>query len=284
MKQRVSYPHVELQAAGLTIVRPSARLRPYVRIFVFFDFATPESGPLRVASLPMGDVLLWLQFGARIESHRFGTLPTAGLTGPQTKTDRHSFPPNVDSLCIEFKPAGARAFLHLPLNQLKNRALPLDELWSPCFVQALRDTGALLPLQRVVQIEKLLLQRLADPWRATPLAQRALALIYEQGGQGSIRSLTEALHISKSQLERTFAAHVGVTPKFFARQHRFANVLTSVHRRPVHSWADFAIEHGYADQSHLIRECTTFTGVTPTQLAKAFPHASFLQDEWRIGL
>ncbi len=281
MKPCPQAPHIQFQSHGITVVRPSARLGQYVRVFTLFDFAQSLQIPSWVVSLPMGDVCLWLQTGNRLTTRRFGALPASSVVGPQTSMDSVQLERGVDSLCIEFKPAGARAFFQRPLSELKDAALPLDALWPRCFVQALQDTKALPPLQQIVQIERLLLQRLDDRWAAPRRTQHALALIYAQQGQTSIRSLAQALHLSKSQLGRTFANHVGIAPKVFARQYRFTHAFTNIQQQRAPRWADFAARHGYADQSHLIRECVAFTGFTPSQLAVLDLNASFVQDEWR---
>jgi AraC-like DNA-binding protein len=37
-------------------------------------------------------------------------------------------------------------------------------------------------------------------------------------------------------------------------------------------WAAHAADAGYADQSHLVRECKQISGRTPTQIVRQAPH------------
>jgi AraC-like DNA-binding protein len=57
------------------------------------------------------------------------------------------------------------------------------------------------------------------------------------------------------------AGRVGLPPKRFSRVVRFQRVLRRVEGCP--DWAQLAIELGYFDQAHLIREFRTLFGCTP---------------------
>lgn len=71
----------------------------------------------------------------------------------------------------------------------------------------------------------------------------------------------------RRHLERTFLAVVGVTPKSFSRIVRFLAVLERVRRADATGWSDAAYACGYADQAHLIKDFTVFTGLSPARYA-----------------
>jgi AraC-like DNA-binding protein len=60
-----------------------------------------------------------------------------------------------------------------------------------------------------------------------------------------------------------FNLEVGVKPKLFVRIQRFQRVLQKVHYLPVVDWRQLALEQGYFDQSHLIRDFVAFSGLSP---------------------
>ena len=87
-------------------------------------------------------------------------------------------------------------------------------------------------------------------------------------GAVSVHDLCRETGWSNKHLLARFREQIGVTPKRAARMVRFESTLrrvagaTSVAgSRP--DWARLAIECGYADQAHLIREFGEFTGTTP---------------------
>jgi transcriptional regulator GlxA family with amidase domain len=80
-----------------------------------------------------------------------------------------------------------------------------------------------------------------------------------------IESLADDLGISLRKLDRVFNARVGLTPKALCRVVRFQQVLKMVERdQQSRDWAQLAVECGYYDQSHFIKEFSAFTGLSPT--------------------
>jgi methylphosphotriester-DNA--protein-cysteine methyltransferase len=59
---------------------------------------------------------------------------------------------------------------------------------------------------------------------------------------------------------------VGLTPKLYARIKRFELVVRHLNGAAI-DWTTVAQHCGYFDQSHLIRDCKSLSGFTPTELA-----------------
>jgi AraC-like DNA-binding protein len=91
-----------------------------------------------------------------------------------------------------------------------------------------------------------------------------------QGGRIDISRLAAALGVTRQHLARRFAAHVGVTPKMFCRVVRLWQVLRSPRSGRV-NWAALAADLGYSDQSHLVSEFRSLTGLTPSRWVAGRP-------------
>ena len=78
--------------------------------------------------------------------------------------------------------------------------------------------------------------------------------------------LSEHVGLSARRFTRLFTLEVGLTPKLYSRVQRFQRVLQAMDGH-VGDWTDVAQSCGYFDQSHLIRECRSMSGFTPTELA-----------------
>jgi len=57
---------------------------------------------------------------------------------------------------------------------------------------------------------------------------------------------------------------VGLTPKTVARIVRFGRVAERLRLASGVRWSELALDTGYYDQSHLLRDFTDFAGTTPT--------------------
>jgi hypothetical protein len=67
-------------------------------------------------------------------------------------------------------------------------------------------------------------------------------------------------------LRRAIVETIGVPPKYVQRVQRLHRAVRSADSSPVPDWARLAVETGFYDQAHLIREFRTFTGLSPTEL------------------
>jgi transcriptional regulator GlxA family with amidase domain len=83
-----------------------------------------------------------------------------------------------------------------------------------------------------------------------------------------VGELAERYGRSMRQVERIFAERVGVSPKVYARLMRlkFGMRLGLAVDRP--DWAGIAMEAGYFDQSHMVREFQAMNGATPVEFAE----------------
>jgi transcriptional regulator GlxA family with amidase domain len=77
--------------------------------------------------------------------------------------------------------------------------------------------------------------------------------------------MAEQIGLSSRQLEREFRSGVGLSPKALARIVRFQNLLRLVGEGPLREWAYLAVEGGYADQPHMVREFREFAGQSPSE-------------------
>ena len=73
---------------------------------------------------------------------------------------------------------------------------------------------------------------------------------------------------SVRDVQRLFAAMVGITPKWMIQRYRLHEAIAQLERAGSHDWADLAALLGYADQAHFIRDFRTVVGCTPAQYAR----------------
>lgn len=94
--------------------------------------------------------------------------------------------------------------------------------------------------------------------------REALGCLFADTGT-TVRRLADRACLSERQFARTFRTDVGMGPKEYARIARFQKSLYMM-QQGVRDFSAIAYECGYADQSHFIRECRTYSSQTPTAL------------------
>lgn len=94
----------------------------------------------------------------------------------------------------------------------------------------------------------------------------AARLIRRTHGRIGIAALSDRLDLSARQLQRRFSERIGLTPKAYARLARLTRATELADRRAQPDWAAIAVECGYSDQAHFVRESVAQTGLSPKRL------------------
>ena len=83
--------------------------------------------------------------------------------------------------------------------------------------------------------------------------------------------LARRLSMSTRSLQRLFADHVGLGPKWVINRCRIHQAAEVAAGAAAVDWAALAAELGYSDQSHLVREFTAAVGTPPDRYARESP-------------
>lgn len=237
-------------------------------------FWTLESGPAVASAqperiLPDGCAEMILNFGARFseqqESGHRKLQPLHFFVGQMTRPMLITPTGDVQLLGIRFHPGGTFPFLRQPLHELTNQVVPLGQLSGALENELLaRTVGESFPLRKIAALEQWFSRRINDckydSW-LLPLT----AGIVRLGGQVSVDQLAAAAGVSGRQLERRFLQDVGLGPKQLCRILRFQQVFHVV-AQDNSGWSAVAVDCGYYDQAHLIRDFREFAWQTPAAL------------------
>jgi AraC-like DNA-binding protein len=85
----------------------------------------------------------------------------------------------------------------------------------------------------------------------------------ESAGGIAIGSLATEIGYSRKHVIARFREEIGLAPKALARVLRFNRLIQLIDGNARAGWAESALEAGYYDQSHLIRDFGQFAGCTP---------------------
>ena len=249
-------------------IKPTVPLRRFVECLWTLegDGSVETSAPERI--LPDGCVELILNFGDRFRQHVDGERrlqPRNFLVGQMTGPILISPCGAVELLGIRFQPGGTRAFFDVPAHEVTDRVVDLSGLSSKLELGLLRACASARTLaEKAAAADAFLLSQLRDPKYESQLLALA-ATIIDRSGLVSVDQLASDAGVSSRQLERRFQREVGLGPKLLARILRFQQVFRAVEQGNA-AWADVAVECGYYDQAHLIRDFNQFAQQTPAVL------------------
>ncbi|WP_225729114.1 MULTISPECIES: AraC family transcriptional regulator [unclassified Nocardia] len=231
-------------------------------------FRIRGDGPESVRAIPHPAVTLVVEFGER----SFDIRDSAGRSHSGSLVwglGGNAAPARVDTLeCVQVRmsPVVAAAVLGFPLAELSGNMVGLEDLWGREAVrlrERLHETACWQ--ERFALVDSMLARRHREDRRMDPEVAWAWSRIMVGRGRFRVEELAAQVGWSRQWLWSRFGTQIGLTPKRAAKLVRFDH---AVHRLVQgHSPARTAIEGGYADQSHLIRDIREFTGVPPTSAA-----------------
>ncbi len=195
------------------------------------------------------------------------------------------------TVTMHLTPAGARYLLGVPAVELVGQTVSADAVLGPS-VEGLRHRVEMADdwPTRFRLVEAYLRRRLPDRRRPGGLADLAWERITTTEGRRTIASVAEHLRCSPRTLHAIVKAEFGIGPKALARMVRFTSARALVHQRLLSdqrepTLAQIAAHCGYADETHLIRDWSAFTGTTPmgwrTRDEFAF-HQAHLSSQFRL--
>lgn len=165
---------------------------------------------------------------------------------------------------VHFSPGGAFPFLGAPADRLTDLHLDLERLWGP-IAGELRERlcAAATVEQRFALLEAMLVSRLRQRPERHSAVPVALDLFEQTGGAASVHEVARRVGLSQRRFIQVFSAEVGLTPKLYGRVRRFRKASDLARTADAPDWAQIAVDCGYFDQSHLIRDFQAFAGLTP---------------------
>jgi AraC-like DNA-binding protein len=167
--------------------------------------------------------------------------------------------------CIELRltPLGAYRLLGLPMHELSNRTVDLEDLLPGTRDLNGRLRESLSWKERFDLVESFLARRLADSLPPSPGVEWSWQRLRGTGGRASISALATELGWSHRRLIARFREQIGLAPKTAARVLRFDRAVAAL-RSSTGGLAEIALECGYYDQAHLNRDFRELAGTTPT--------------------
>jgi AraC-like DNA-binding protein len=234
--------------------KPAEPLRPHVHCTWMNDLSRSSARDYQV--VPDGCVdIVWT--GERL-----------CVAGPDTRPIQEQVKP-LRILGVRFHPGAALPWFSMPLSEMLNVRVPLEEFWGEEARQLEeRILEAADPGVSLGVIEKALASQLgrvgpADP-RIAFLRGIASKMPVDPRGVG-IGRLSEKIGISERTLRRRCDDAFGYGFKTLQRILRFRRLFHFAARSPSLNLADLAMETGFADQAHMSRELQRLSQATPAE-------------------
>ena len=116
-------------------------------------------------------------------------------------------------------------------------------------------------------MEDFLRARRPPPDPALDTIAAIVATMLEDPAVARVDALAARHGMSTRTLQRLFRRYVGVSPKWVLKRYRLHEAAERIAEGRDGSWAATALELGYFDQAHFVRDFTALIGTSPARYA-----------------
>ncbi|MBL7930368.1 MAG: AraC family transcriptional regulator, partial [Bacteroidia bacterium] len=162
-----------------------------------------------------------------------------------------------------FHPGGLQPFIPLPVSKLTQQTFSLPKVWGAAGTALEKEMlSASSNNMRLKILETFLLEHINTNPHSS-LASKLVEAILANEGNISIDELSSKMNLGIRQLTRTFVSCMGIKPKMLARIIRFHKVLKLIEEGHLPTFTAIAVEGGFYDQAHFIKDFREITGLNP---------------------
>ncbi len=233
---------------------PSEALAPYIEAYYLSADAQPATRTTRYSAISISCIKL--------------STTTAVVSGQATRpTVLDAVFGDLSGLGVKLRPGAFHALFGIPASELTNQAIGLDEVLGRAAIELIEQLAEEAnPADQVRCLERTLLSCVRPDRQPDDLIDQRLVKAVQKLPAMPIAQLAEELGYSARQLQRKLNDIIGLSPRLYQRLCRFEKALEFIRVSSGSEkigWATIALNSGYSDQSHFIRDFHEFAGCTP---------------------
>lgn len=190
--------------------------------------------------------------------------PSMMLAGQRTSLVKQTTGSNFINVQIVFQPTAVFRLTGIPAHELINQHLDATNIFHKSIQFTLEQLQSAKGYAEMLSIIDRFGMELVRHSRKDMFPLDAISRQMIQRNENvSLDWLAEGACLCTKQFKRKFYESVGVNPKTYARIIRFNRAFNLKNRYPDRDWLGIAIECGYYDYQHLVKDYKEFTGLTP---------------------
>jgi AraC-like DNA-binding protein len=192
----------------------------------------------------------------------------AAVHGIRTARDRKTISGAGRVVGIKFRPGAFQPFYGGSIHQLTDRVVPI----AGVFGRAGDELAAAVRAEEdapFAVMEAFVRERLPEPDPNLDVLGDVVRTMLEDPAVARVDELAARHAMSSRTLQRLFRRYVGVSPKWVLQRYRLHEAAERIAEGRDGDWAATALELGYFDQAHFIRDFKALVGASPAQYAGA---------------
>jgi AraC-like DNA-binding protein len=169
---------------------------------------------------------------------------------------------------VKFKPGAFYPFVKSPISRFTDASICLGDVFdvdTTALEQAILSQADEATMIEIV--EHFLRERLPRRDEHVEVINQIVDRIIADRKITKVDDVASQMNINKRTLQRIFSQYVGVSPKWVIKRYRLQEAADQVAGSEGVDWAKLALDLGYFDQAHFIKDFKTIVGRTPAEYA-----------------
>jgi AraC-like DNA-binding protein len=174
-----------------------------------------------------------------------------------------------DVFAIKFTPGGFYPFVAVAISTFADCVVRIRDVFGvegSALEQAVLAEDA--DASRIMIVEEFLRRRRPEPDAHVARIAEIVYAVAEDRGILKVEDLVERFGVTKRTLQRLFAKYVGVSPKWVIQRYRLHEAAEQLAAGGSISQSALALNLGYSDQAHFVRDFKTIVGTSPAAYAR----------------
>jgi AraC-like DNA-binding protein len=236
---------------------PSPDLAEYVEHYWAVEWDVPS--PTRVETLPHPSVHMVFASGGRSE-----------IRGPSRAKFSRVLEGRGAVFAVKFTPAGFHPYARVEASRFADAVVSLGHVFGTTG-DALEQAILAEPTNaaRIPIVDRFLRARRPAPDDNVPRVTQIVWTAANDRAILKVDDLVERFGLNKRTLQRLFERYVGVSPKWVIQRYRLHEAAERLAACGPDGHAELALQLGYSDQAHFVRDFKAIVGVSPAAYARA---------------
>ena len=170
---------------------------------------------------------------------------------------------------IKFKPGAFYPFVKTSVARFTDSSISLEEVFGVNSQELEETMLSLKDDEEMVEFaENFLREKVPAPDKSIEVINRIVECIIADREITKVEDLVQRLEVNKRTLQRIFSQYIGVSPKWVIKRYRLHEAAEQLAGGEVVNWPKMALELGYFDQAHFIKDFKTIVGKTPADYVR----------------
>lgn len=258
------------------IILPSLHLQDFVKDYLLLHYVFDKNDPTPIKPFPANTqhcLVFYLRGGVTAFDPKTGlskVYPKTSINGSQISRFDFHLSPHYLMFSVNFQPSALTKFLKLPLTEFIDERIDAEAILNPEIHQLHDQMANANSYDSIIEmVEKYLWKRIQSLKTDFHPIEKVVKIISENPNSFNVEKMAGFACLSISQFERKFVQQIGITPKFYARINRFYQAYQIKDKNPKADWLSIALETGYHDYQHLVKDFKQFSDTSPHSLLEA---------------